>query len=65
MPPRPSWEEQIPAVLEWVLTEGGSEAAEHLLRALEAPFGGTSPGTLPAGACPAAVREPAQRRPGH
>ncbi|MCB4824864.1 hypothetical protein [Roseicella aerolata] len=45
MPSPPSLEEQILAALEQALAEGRSDAAEHLLRALEALCGDASPGT--------------------
>jgi len=45
MPSPLSLEEQILAVLRRALAEGQAEAAEHLLRALEALCGDASPGT--------------------
>lgn len=50
MPSSPSLEEQILAALKRALAEGRAEAAEHLLRALEALCGDASPGTLLANA---------------
>lgn len=63
MPPRRSLEEQVLTVLERALAEGRSEAAEHLLRALEALCGGAPPGTPLADAHPTAAGERAPRRP--
>ncbi|WP_149536698.1 hypothetical protein [Siccirubricoccus phaeus] len=46
MPPPESLEEQILAALERALAEGQAEAAEHLLRALEALCSDASPGSV-------------------
>ena len=46
MPDAPQLEEQVLAALERSLAEGRLEAAEHLLRALEALCGDASPGSV-------------------
>jgi hypothetical protein len=62
MSPPSSLEQQILAALERSLIEGRSEAAEHLLRALEALRGDASPGTPLADAYLAAVEGRASKR---
>ena len=65
MPPSPSLEEQVLAALERALAEGRSEAAEHLLRALEALCGDASPGSVLADAYLTATGERAPGRSRH
>lgn len=60
--PRPNLEEQILAVLIRALKEGRAEAAEHLLRALEALCVEAVPGTPLADAYLAAAGERLLRR---
>ncbi|SDD48433.1 hypothetical protein [Belnapia rosea] len=53
----PQLEEQVLAALERALAEGQLEAAEHLLRALEALCGDALPGSVLANAYLAVARD--------
>ncbi|TDH62091.1 hypothetical protein E2C06_12955 [Dankookia rubra] len=65
LPPPPNLEEQILAALERALEEGQTEAAEHLLRALEALCSDASAGSVLADAYFAAVGAHAPGRSRH
>lgn len=58
-------EDRILAALELALAEGRTEAAEHLLRALEALCSDVSPGSLLADAYLTATGKRTLRRPRH
>jgi hypothetical protein len=65
MPLSPILEEQVLAALERALAERQTEAAEHLLRALEALSGEASPGSVLADAYRTATRERGPERSRH
>lgn len=62
MPDAPQLEDQVVAALERALTEGELEAAEHLLRALEALCEDASPGSVLPDAYSAVARDLAPGR---